>query len=363
MSLDYPAILETAWAGHCARREQGAPTVVSLFAGAGGSSLGYSMGGYRELLAVERHPHAVATLRENFPNVPVFFGDIQTLDNGRALELAGVRPGELDVLDGSPPCQGFSNAGRRDAADPRNQLFLEFVRLLKAFSPRVFVMENVGGMVKGRMKLVFADVMRALKSAGYRVSARLMNAKYFHVPQSRERMIFIGVRNDWGERYGIAPSHPAAQSRPISMREAIGDLLSGPDPKTGHVWIDESPQGRNTKTWAKANRARQGQCYAGQQRRWVWSRPSPTLTKCSPESGDPKRVKPPYLRSAGCHPLYTRTLSFLEYRRIGAFPPAFVFPGNWAHGVDRIGNSVPPLFMRAIATHVREHILQKGGAA
>ena len=194
---DYPAHLEACWREHLAPREPNAPTVISLFAGCGGSSLGYSMAGFRELLAVEWDDHAVETFRLNFPGVPVYHGDIAELSVGRCMEMAGLSgPGELDVLDGSPPCQGFSTAGKRRMDDGRNQLFREYVRLLRGLRPKVLVMENVSGMVKGKMKLIFVETLREVKGSGYRVSARLMNAMYFGVPQSRERMIFIGVRED-----------------------------------------------------------------------------------------------------------------------------------------------------------------------
>ena len=194
--VDYATLLDGLWRQHLAPRAADAPTVVSTFTGAGGSSLGYSMAGYRELLAVEWNGHAVETFRLNFPDVPVYHGDIAQLSANDCLRLAGIAAGELDVLEGSPPCQGFSTAGKRVLDDPRNQLFREYVRLLRGLQPRVFVMENVSGMVKGKMKLVFADALRELKAGGYVVSARLLNAKYFNVPQSRERLIFIGVRED-----------------------------------------------------------------------------------------------------------------------------------------------------------------------
>ena len=126
------------------------------------------MAGYRELLAVEWDDNAVATFRLNFPGVPVHHGDIARLSVADCLRLAAIAPGELDVLDGSPPCQGFSTAGKRDLHDPRNDLFREYVRLLRGLRPRALVMENVSGMVKGRMKLVFADILRELKGSGYR---------------------------------------------------------------------------------------------------------------------------------------------------------------------------------------------------
>ena len=115
---DYPAHLEACWREHLEPKAKDAPTVISLFAGCGGSSLGYSMAGYRELLAVEWDDHAVETFRLNFPDVPVWHGDIADLSVEECLELARLRPEELNVLDGSPPCQGFSTAVKRrmDAA-------------------------------------------------------------------------------------------------------------------------------------------------------------------------------------------------------------------------------------------------------
>jgi len=193
---DYPSYLEACWQEHLQPKAEDAPTVISLFAGCGGSSLGYSMAGYRELLAVEWDDHAVETFRLNFPEVPVFHGDIAKLSVEECLKLSGLKPGGLDVLDGSPPCQGFSTAGKRRMDDGRNQLFREYVRLLRGIQPKVLVMENVSGMVKGKMKLIFAEILRELKESGYHVSGRLMNAMYYGVPQSRQRMIFIGVRSD-----------------------------------------------------------------------------------------------------------------------------------------------------------------------
>jgi DNA (cytosine-5)-methyltransferase 1 len=194
--MTYPEILDAAWVDHLAPRRSDAPTVVSLFAGCGGSSLGFSMAGYRELFAVEWDKHAVRTFRENFPGVVLHEGDITKLSDDEALRLAGVQLGEVDVLQGSPPCQGFSTAGKRDMTDPRSQFYLDYVRFLQAFRPKAFVMENVSGLVKGKMKLIFTDILKVLKACGYQVRVKLMNAMYFQVPQSRERLIFIGVRDD-----------------------------------------------------------------------------------------------------------------------------------------------------------------------
>jgi len=196
--MSYLEILEATWQEHLVPKEENAPTVISTFAGCGGSSLGYSMAGFKELLAIEWNDNAVETFKLNFPDIPVYHGDIAELSVEKCMELAGLmKSGELDVLDGSPPCQGFSTAGKRQMKDTRNTLFHEFTRLLQGLQPKAFIMENVSGMVKGKMKLIFADILRELKASGYIVKCWLLNAKYFYVPQSRERLFFIGVQEDY----------------------------------------------------------------------------------------------------------------------------------------------------------------------
>jgi DNA (cytosine-5)-methyltransferase 1 len=334
--IDYSVHLDAMWQKHLAPREPDAPTVVSTFAGAGGSSLGYSMAGFRELLAVEWDNNAVETFKLNFPGVPVYHGDIAALSVDECLSMAGIEPGELDVLDGSPPCQGFSTAGMRNMDDPRNQLFREYVRLLRGLRPKVFVMENVSGMVKGKMKLVFVEILKELKASGYRVSARLLNAMYFHVPQSRERIIFIGVRDD----LGIEPTHPRAEGRPVIVREAIAGcsaVLEAPSwrPFNLNLWNRQRP-GDNGINGKYFNHVRMD-----------FNKPSPTIPKSTVFGG-----------FAGLyHCTIPRSLNLGELRRIGSYPDEFQFRGNYESGLNRIGNSVPPLFMEAIARHIRQEML------
>src|SRR5580765_454090 len=142
------------------------PTIISTFAGCGGSSLGYRLAGFKELLAVEWEDHAVDTFRLNFPDVPIYHGDIAKLSSGECLKMAGVKKGELDVFDGSPPCQGFSASGKREMTDHRNFLFKEFSRLLNGLQPRVFVMENVSGLIQGAMKQVYLEIVQTLRDCG-----------------------------------------------------------------------------------------------------------------------------------------------------------------------------------------------------
>ena len=141
----------------------GKPTVISLFAGTGGSSLGYKWAGFKELLAIDFDAHAVECFKLNFPEVPVWKRSVVDVTGDEILEFCKIKKGELDVLDGSPPCQGFSTAGKRNVNDSRNDLFKEYVRLITEIQPKVFVMENVSGMAKGRMRGRFIQIMKDLK--------------------------------------------------------------------------------------------------------------------------------------------------------------------------------------------------------
>lgn len=173
----------------------GKPTVISTFAGCGGSSLGYKWAGFCELLAIDFEPHAIETFKLNFSGVDAWQVDIREVTAAAILKRTGIKVGELDVLDGSPPCQGFSTAGKRVVNDSRNDLAWEFIRLIEGLKPRAFVMENVSGMAKGGMKGRFNAILAGLKATGYRVEVRKLNAMYYGVPQSRERIIFIGMRD------------------------------------------------------------------------------------------------------------------------------------------------------------------------
>ncbi len=323
-------------------------SVVSTFSGCGGSSLGYKLAGGKVLLAVEWEDNSVATYKTNFPDTPIYHGDIKQLSVERCLELANLEPGQLDIFDGSPPCQGFSTSGSRNFDDQRNRLFREYVRLLRGLQPKCCVMENVSGMVKGKMKLIFAECMRELKAAGYRVKAKLMNAQYYNVPQSRNRLIFIGVRND----LGIEPSFPAPTTlRPITVKQAFQGLDLTNSPTLEEAWL--RPDSNNAK-WIR-------HCRAGEQ----GSQYHPRGSYFNARRIHPNRPSPTILHNGGrgeaavCHYEDTRYLTTEELRRLHTYPDDFVFIGNLADAYNRIGNSVPPNLMRAIAEHLRASVLGK----
>ena len=308
------------------------PTVVSTFAGCGGSSLGYKMAGFKELLAVEWEQNAVDTFRLNFPDVPVYHGDITKLTGAECMRLAGIKKGSLDVLDGSPPCQGFSTAGKRKYDDPRNSLFKEYARLLNELQPKVFVMENVTGMVKGCMKQAYLTIIKTLRECGYKANGEVLNAMYFIVPQSRQRVIIIGVRND----LKIEPSHPKPASKPTGPKKE-----NNPQEK----WLTEKENEQ-----ARAHKARHEAKGNGFGFQLLTERkPSPTWPKTQI-----LQTSPLWEEIDG----KLRAPSLIELKRIASYPDDFKFTSYdkaWA----RIGNSVPPNLMKAIAEHIKINILDK----
>jgi len=205
---------------------------VSTFSGCGGSSLGYKMAGFRVLWANEFIPAAQDTYRANHHGTILDTRDIRTVQPADILEAIGMQAGELDLFDGSPPCASFSTAGKREAgwgkvkaySDTKQRtddLFFEYTRLVKGVQPKVFVAENVSGLVKGTAKGYFLEILAALKECGYTVSAKLLDAQWLGVPQMRQRVIFVGVRNDLVVKYGVKPVHP----KPLLYRYSVRDAL------------------------------------------------------------------------------------------------------------------------------------------
>lgn len=339
----YSEILSQAWWDHKAPKPEDAPTVVSTFAGAGGSTLGYSMAGYRELMAVEWEDHAAACYRRNFPHVDLFHGDIAKLDTARL----GLAPGELDVFDGSPPCQGFSRSGKRDVKDPRNQLFREFIRLLNDWQPKVFVMENVAAMAQGGTRPLFLEILKTLRKSGYRVSARVVDASLLGVPQKRKRMIFIGVRKD----LGIDPPFPTPQRRVFTVKDAIFDI---PDSELGEYI---RPKGRYEKLSALIPQGSQMDRLLVEHGKKGTSFGLKRLNQDLPSN---TLIKTSNAYAGLLHPTKNRFISTREAARIQSFPDEYDW-GDSAYGkiIARLGNSVPPLMMRAIAETIDREVLQK----
>lgn len=314
------------------------PTVISTFCGTGGSSLGYHWAGYKELLAIDWESHAVECFRANFPDVPCWQRSVTEVTGKEIMDFCNIKWGELDVFDGSPPCQGFSTAGKRQVSDPRNDLFMHYCRLIQELGPKVFVMENVSGMVKGSMKGKFIEIMTQLKSMNYEVKCKLMNAMYYGVPQARERVIFIGVRKDLKK----LPTYPIPSKKLTTVKDAISNIsVVGFTPKITNSFVKsilhKLKPGENCSKYHP-----NGSFFNSS--RFPWNRPAPTITKMVPVGGV-------------FHPLEDRHLSINEIKAICSFPCEWQLGDDFNEAYARLGNAVMPKFMQAIAETIKKDIL------
>lgn len=332
--------------------------VISLFSGCGGSSLGYQLGGLEVLAANEFIPAAYETYQKNFPDTPVLTDDIRKLKGTDLLKRVGLRVGELDILDGSPPCASFSKSGKREAnwgkevnySDTKQRvddLFFEYTRMIKEIQPKVFVAENVKGLVMGKAYGVFEQILAEMRNKGYNVSARLLDAKYFRVAQNRERLIFIGVRKD----LKVSPSHPLPAYSPISVKQA----LEGVKNEEWELKASKYKEAGSTyKHLIKMKQGETGDLYAGKGKyfnlaRLYWDKPANTVLQ-----SDGKHI------SSRCiHPSEHRRLTISEIKRISSFPDNFILTGDYAQQWERIGRAVMPNMMKAISQHIRLFILDK----
>jgi DNA (cytosine-5)-methyltransferase 1 len=313
-------------------------TVASTFSGAGGSCTGYRMAGFKVVWANEFVPAAQASYKANCASDSILdCRDIKLVQASEILAATGLKVGELDIFDGSPPCQAFSTAGKREkgwgkdksyehGAKQKNEtLFDEYVRLLRGLKPKVFVAENVSGLVKGTAKGYFLEILAALKASGYRVTCRVLDAQWLGVPQQRQRTIFIGVRED----LNLEPAHP----KPLAYRYSVRDALP---------WISDVRQS----------------VFGGTDQRSAKGKPCPTIMS-SGGIGAALGKQAWVEADTDSGGIEKRKFTIDELKRICAFPDDFVLCGSYAQQWERLGNSVPPLMMRAIASTIRDEILSR----
>lgn len=359
--------------------------VASTFAGGGGSSTGYRMAGFKVIYANEFIPAARETYAANMaPGTWLDDRDIRTVEAADFLDRLGLAPGELDILDGSPPCSSFSTAGSReagwgkvksysDSSQRTDDLFFEYARLVEGIRPKVFIAENVSGLIKGTAKGYFLRVLAALKAAGYRVEARLLDAQWLGVPQARQRLIFVGVRED----LDLAPAHPKPLAYRYSVRDAIpwiarvgsirstgfgaGDMTEGTSPSPtimagGGGGMNTSQFGVEADATAPGVRFFRDNRGAFGNGGEISDRPSPTVLADSVGT---------HWVEAACSvaPAFERRkFSIAELRRICGFPDDYVLTGTYAQQWERLGRAVPPVMSAAIAATVRDQILRPASA-
>jgi DNA (cytosine-5)-methyltransferase 1 len=317
--------------------------VVSLFAGGGGSSTGYRLAGGKVLAINEFIESAQETYHENYPDTYIFKQDIRDLTGEMILEKIQMKKGELDILDGSPPCASFSIAGAKDkmwgevkkysdTEQRTDDLFFEFARILNEVQPKIFVCENVAGLVSGASaKLLGSEqfnifggeentIFHSLVNCGYSVRYKVLNAKHYGVPQNRDRTIFIGVRNDIKANI----TYPKKFDEIVTIGESLNDVE--------YIEMNRKAFGESEPRRVEKNNV----CF--------------TIT--ADGLGATRRYK--VMRKNN----QTSKLSIDELKILSSFPTDFKLSGSYRKQWERIGRAVPPLMMKAIADHVYNTILK-----
>ena len=360
-------------------------TVASTFSGCGGSSLGYRMAGFKVAWASEFVPEARATYLSNCsPDTIVDGRDIRQVQASDILDAIGMKPGELDLFDGSPPCASFSTAGKReklwgkvkaysDTQQRTDDLFAEYIRLVRGLRPKTFVAENVKGLTMGTAKGQFIEIMKALKATGYRVQAKVLDASWLGVPQARQRTIFIGVREDlaldpawprpFPHRYTIRDALPHLTSciHDTKGQFGVGECIDRPSPTItvaggaacGHFTVVEREADIDgtaiAREWDKMGRpGTQSEKYF-QLTRPDPDKPCPTITA----SGGGRGV------AGVTHPYARRKFSIAEVKALSGVPHDFKLTGTFRQQWERLGRIHCPVAVKAIAEAIREGILNK----
>ena len=361
--------------------------VIDLFAGCGGLSLGFMKAGYSVEKAVEYDEKIANTYKMNHPEVEVIVDDIRNIDHSGVFQ-----PGDADVIIGGPPCQGFSMAGARIRSgfidDPRNYLFKHYFNVVKTVRPKVFVMENVKGIMTMQDGKIFEEIHNIFQDAElldgkpYHLYHRLVRAVEFGIPQKRERMIIIGTMYDdidierlWEKTKGEILKEIPSYFDTVTVQDAIGNLpgttvdgnIANPEPQSEYQkYLASKSDTISNHTQTKhsdiavdrMSRVNSGEnftvldekinsVHSGAYGRLCWNEQAPTVTTRFDTPAGGRFI----------HPTENRTLSPREAARIQSFPDDFVFYGNKTTVCKTIGNAVPPKISYFLAKLV-ENIIE-----
>ena len=355
--------------------------VIDLFAGCGGLSLGFMKSGFTVKRAVEFDASIANTYKQNHPEVDVIVDDIKNID------CSGVfKQGDADIIIGGPPCQGFSMAGAR-IDDPRNYLFKHYFNVVKAVRPKVFVMENVKGMLTMQGGSIFKEIIRIfsdpdmLDGKPYNIFYKVVKAVEFGVPQKRERLIIIGTTIDninfeelWDDTIKQIKRDVPTYFDMVSVKDAISNLgkavpdgkIVNPESETDYEkWLSSAGEFIENHTQTshskiaidRMSRINNGEnftalkeqinsVHSGSYGRLSWDDQAPTITTRFDTPAGGRFI----------HPTENRTLTPREAARIQSFPDDFVFYGNKTSICKQIGNAVPPKVSYFLARLVKNII-------
>lgn len=363
-NIAYRKLLDEIDKKHSVTKD-GTLRALSLFSGCGGFSLGFTAAGFSMIGFLEIDPQLRNIYKLNFPNTQELGDDITKVSDAKLAELK-TEIGCVDVIIGGPPCQGFSLSGKRKIDDPRNALFRHYLRFVDAFQPKLAFLENVrvltsmknpdGGFVKD-------DICDEFRKHGYKVKYFEINAKHYGVPQHRERVFFVAVRNDLEKQPSI-PALTHGKDKDLvsdldpfrTFADACSDLPYLESGEKSHDslheavrhpihvidWLWDVPEGCTAHdNDDQAKRPPSG--YNTTYKRQIWNEPAST-------------VQTTFGMISGCrnvHPIATRSLTIREAARIQSFPDSFKFAGSLGNIRTGIGNAVPPLLAYHLGLHAK----------
>lgn len=359
--------------------------VVELFSGAGGLSVGLERAGFEVVVANEIEPDFAKTFSDNHPRARMVSDDIRRVPAKKLIEGLGIeRP---CLVSGGPPCQGFSTVGSKDRNDPRNALFLEYLRVVDELSPDYVLFENVPGFKTMYSGEIHSTLLRSLASLGYATVGGVLDASDFGLPQVRMRTIIVGWRRGLPPVSMPSPTHfppaslPLGASSKVTVLDAISDLpplragsssstyLCSPlndyqrSMRSGSPLLSEHSASNYGKVMLERfrlippggsvsdlpARLRPRSYFANTYARLHADRPAPTITR---NFGTPS--------SSRCiHPSQDRALSTREGARLQGFPDSYQFQGSKCSKNLQIGNAVPPVFGEIVAREIAKSAAQR----
>ena len=341
-------------------------TVLDLFSGCGGLSLGFEKAGFEILFGIDNWDVALETFELNHSNSKSACLDLSTVNPKNVKDKYIKKP--IDVIVGGPPCQGFSISGKRNVKDPRNKLYQSFVSFVKLFSPKAFIMENVPNLVAMNEGKVKDEITKEFEKLGYKVVHKILLASEFGVPQNRRRVFFVGLKN--GKKFEF-PLGKFIDEK-VTSKEAISDL-----PK--NEVLEGKPYINNPKsTYQKLMRKHSKGIHNHQ----ITNHTEQTIKIISmvPDGGNykdlPKNLhhtrkvniawtrlsssKPSFTIDTGhnhhFHYKFNRVPTARESARIQSFPDNFIFCGRKNEQLKQVGNAVPPILGEIIATKLRNYL-------
>ncbi len=339
-------------------------TCIDSFCGAGGLGLGLKRAGFEILLSFDIDQICIDTINANkkYFNHPAEAADITNMLNGELLKKCHLKRGELFLLAGGPPCQGFSIQRRGEDTDIRNELVLKYGKLIDELFPMYFVMENVTGIAGKRGKTILEQLIESVERIGYSVHVECLDAQNYGVPQRRRRYIIVGERKDLGEHY----KYPTPSSARKTVRDTIGYLPEPPEDGSDYPGIPLHRRDRLSPLNLQRIRAiKEGQgrddlpdelladChkidssvigFRSVYGRMAWDDVAPTITARFDS----------FTRGKFGHPVQDRSISLREGALLQTFPKDFVFTGNKVDVARQIGNAVPPLLAERIGESIIE---------